>query len=265
MLDYLSVTEAVPLCGLRLVLTPGLPGPWSEAAKQIFAVKGIDYVPVAQKVGAEDEALKRWTGQESAPAAVYEEERARTRWYEILLLAERLAPEPPLIPRDEAERAAMFGLGFAICGEDGLGWNLRLYAMSLPAPAAPATDADAAPVFSPAQLEMLRRRYFDASRSGEQALERIRSILALLGETLRRSHARGSLYLVGDRLTAADLYWTIFSNMLAPMAEEICPMPAGYREMARFFGTQLKDALDPALLAHRDEMLARHCVLPMRF
>ena len=45
---------------------------------------------------------------------------------EILLLAERLAPTPSLLPADPAVRALAFGLAHEICGEAGLGWSRRL-------------------------------------------------------------------------------------------------------------------------------------------
>ena len=54
--------------------------------------------PVAQQPMVTNDALLAWTGHENAPIAVYENEKARAGWAEILFLAERLAPEPRLIP-----------------------------------------------------------------------------------------------------------------------------------------------------------------------
>jgi|TARA_B110000977_G_scaffold169401_1_gene219345 hypothetical protein len=45
-MEYKTVEEAKNLNGLRLALTAGVPGPWSEAAKALFRIKGIDYIPV---------------------------------------------------------------------------------------------------------------------------------------------------------------------------------------------------------------------------
>ncbi len=56
----------------------------------------------------------------------YENEKLRTGWAEILLLAERLKPEPALIPARAEDRATMFGLSHEICGEMGFGWAYRL-------------------------------------------------------------------------------------------------------------------------------------------
>ena len=44
MAQYLSVEDARPLSGLRLVVTAHVPGLWSEAAKAILDCKGIEYL-----------------------------------------------------------------------------------------------------------------------------------------------------------------------------------------------------------------------------
>ena len=43
-----------------------------------------------------------------------------------MLLAERLAPAPALLPADPASRALALGLAHELCGEAGLGWSRRL-------------------------------------------------------------------------------------------------------------------------------------------
>lgn len=45
-MEYLEPEIARNRSGLRLVLTAGVPGPWGEAAKSIFSLKGIDFLPV---------------------------------------------------------------------------------------------------------------------------------------------------------------------------------------------------------------------------
>ena len=98
-MEYKTVAEAKDLPGLRLALTAGGPAPWSQAAKSIFQVKHIPYIPVAQHGGQANEDLVAWTGHRNAPVAMYDKEPARTGWYEILMLAERLAPTPSLLPQ----------------------------------------------------------------------------------------------------------------------------------------------------------------------
>src|SRR3546814_14846295 len=55
-----------------------------------------------------------------------QDERPRSTWLEQLYLAERIAPEPRLIPADLDDRTLMFGLCNELCSENGFGWNLRL-------------------------------------------------------------------------------------------------------------------------------------------
>ena len=121
---YVSVEEAIKRRGLRMVVVGNVPSPWGEAAKGILHIKGIDWAAV--RLAYDSEPLKEWAGQRTGPVAIYDDERPRAGWAEILLLAERLAPTPSLLPADAAERALVFGLAHEICGEAGLGWARRL-------------------------------------------------------------------------------------------------------------------------------------------
>ena len=127
--EWVGIAEARKLRGLRLVLLRGLPSPWSLAARALFELKRIPFAKVYSAPGDSPGALLEWTGQTSYPAALYDDERPRTGWAEILLLAERLGPEPPLLPSDPDERAVAFGLAHEICGEMGLAWCRRLLAI----------------------------------------------------------------------------------------------------------------------------------------
>lgn len=264
MVNYISVAEAVDAPGLRVVFSPGFPGPWSVAARIILELKNIDFTPVAQSIGGADKILRDWTGQESAPAAVLDNERARCRWDEILLLAERLAPNPSLIPADESQRSDMFGLANAICGEDGFGWNFRLYKMAAWEESLAGRSSE--PVFLTAeQVAIMQFRYGDPSSSAEKAKARMAAILGLLSQRLHANKKKGSPFLVGDKLTAADIYWTTFSTLVAPIRDEFCPMPEAYREMGEAMGADLGDAVDPILIEHREHVLSNHCPLPLKF
>src|SRR6478609_5545870 len=99
--EYLSVEDAIRRGGLRMVVVGGVPSPWGEAAKSILHIKRIDWAAV--RLVYDSEPLKEWAGQRNGPVLVYENERPRSGWAEILLLAERLAPTPPLLPTDAAE------------------------------------------------------------------------------------------------------------------------------------------------------------------
>ena len=121
---YVSVEEAINRGGVRMVVVGGVPSPWGEAAKGILHIKALEWVAV--RLAYDSEPLKEWTGQRNGPVLIYENERPRNGWAEILLLSERLAPTPSLLPADPTERALVFGLAHEICGEAGLGWSRRL-------------------------------------------------------------------------------------------------------------------------------------------
>lgn len=264
MIEYVTVSEAIARPGLRVVFSPGFPGPWSVAAKAILDIKGISYTPVAQAIANEDRELRDWTWQESAPVAVLDNERPRARWDEILLLAERLSPVPRLIPASETARSDMFGLANSICGEDGFGWNFRLYKMAAWESALAGESSE--PVFlTREQVDVMQRRYGDSSRSAVEAKARMGSILRLLAARLHENADRGSRYFVGDQLTALDIYWTAFSNLVTPMQQSDCPMPDAYRQMGEAMERELDEPVDPILIDHRDAMLEQHFSVPLRF
>ena len=121
--SYVSLDEAIARKGLRMVVVGGVPSPWGEAAKGILHIKRIAWVAV--RLAYDSEPLKQWAGQRSGPVAVYGREAPLGGWREILLLAERLAPEPRLLPDDAASRALVLELASVICGEGGLAWSSR--------------------------------------------------------------------------------------------------------------------------------------------
>ena len=108
-----------------MVVVGKVPSPWGEAAKGIFHVKGIDFAAV--RLVYDNEALKSWAGQLSAPVAIYDDEPPRSGWAEILMLAERLAPAPALLPAGTRMRApARCASPTSSAARDGLGWHRRL-------------------------------------------------------------------------------------------------------------------------------------------
>ena len=135
-LKYITIEEARRLSGLRIVLGAyPIPGPWRESCKGVFHVKGLRYTPVKSAnaeasdlaIGMHDtqSELIAWTGQSSAPVVAWNDERPRSNWLEQLHLAERLNPEPPLIPSSSEDRIRMFGLANELLGEQGLVWLSR--------------------------------------------------------------------------------------------------------------------------------------------
>ena len=126
-MKFVSLEEAKQASGLRLTFVADAPSPWGEAVKGMLKVKNIPFTATLYNSGdPSNKALVEWTGEDSAPSAMYEDEAPRSGWAELLLLLERLQPDPSLIPADPEQRALMLGLSHEICGEMGLGWALRL-------------------------------------------------------------------------------------------------------------------------------------------
>jgi len=257
-LDYATVEEAKDRGGLRLALTMGVPGPWSQAAKYIFEYKNIPYLAVGQKGARENPELFAWTHHRNAPVAVYEDEVPRTGWHEIIMLGERLAPEPSLLPAGSGARAEMFGLITEIASEGGFAWLRRLRLIDI---LYGALD-DPKDRFRPDTLASRYGHALGEAGAAEQAEEGCGQIMAMLADKLRAQAEKGSDYFVGDGFTAADLYWACFSQLAEPFPPDINPMRpllrTAYEAPAGLF-------VDPILINHRDTMYDRHLSLPLEF
>ncbi len=257
-MNYVEVKEAIEMPGLRLALSAGVPGPWGESAKSIFFVKRIEYTPVRQLGGGENDALRAWTGRDNAPIAVYEDEPGRDGWAEILDLAERLNPEPSLIPAELEQRVQMFGLAREICGPDGFGWHRRILLLAT-------FMSDAIPEGAKAIGRRLADKYGFSDAAIAAAGPRVIEILQMLAKRLHTQRELGSRYLLGDSLTALDIYWACFAALLQPIPDDQCPMPAMLRAGYTVTDPQTLRAADPILLEHRDFIYAKHLELPLRF
>lgn len=250
---WVDVETARTASGLRLVLSAGVPGPWGESAKGLFFAKGIPYARVAQQVGGDNDALRAWTGRDDAPIAIWNDEAPRHHWIDIAMLAERIAPAPRLIPDDLEERALVFGLGRELCGEFGLGWCRRLalvHQLMQVAPQLPITG-------------YLASRYGYDAALAEAASRRVVEILGAFSRRFAAQRSAGRRYLVGNSLSALDVWWAAFAAMLEPLPPELCPMRADTRAAYAVRDAAVRAAIDPALLEHRDFVYRTHLELPV--
>jgi glutathione S-transferase len=270
-LDYVSIATARKMSGLRMVLGQyTIPGPWREACKGLFYVKGLSYTRVVTAdegksdlaIGMEgsQSELIAWTGQPSAPVAIWNDERPRSSWIDQLNLAERLNPEPALIPSKISDRILMFGLINELAGENGIAWVKRLVMVHGPlSTMAPGAEGRAF-------FEFLGAKYGYTPAAAEAAARRIVDILTTFDIQLANQKRAGRKYLVGDGFSAVDIYWATFCGLIDPMDPVRCPMATSFRGGA--YGNDNPDvarALTPALLAHRDKVYERHLELPIVF
>ncbi|MBV7266071.1 hypothetical protein [Erythrobacter ani] len=201
-----------------------------------------------------DRELRRWSGVHNAPALIFEQDTARTTWSEILMLAERLRPEPSLLPSDKKDRAWMFGLAHELMGEEGLAWSRRLQlihiGMKMEGP-------------SQKRAEYLSKKYGYNTEAVDRTARRSLDLLALVSRQLKQQMSRGSDYYFGDQLSAVDIYSAAVMALFQPLPTEQCDMDPASRVAFSILDDATKVALDPILLQHRDRIYQRHLELPL--
>lgn len=252
-MEYKEVKEARSIPGIRLVLTVGLPGIWSQAAKKMLEYKGLSYIPVAQHVGEANADLVAWTGHRNAPVMIYDDQPAISRWQDMIAFIDALKPTPPLQPRESLARALVYGMVNEIAGEWGYGWCGRLLVFQMIASAKAAAGEELLP-----PMRLMFDQYKYSQDSVEAAPARCADILNMLAAQLHAQRKRGSEFLVGSELTAADIYWACFSNMLEPWPEWACDMDPKVRPKGRSLEPVILAAKDPILIEHRNMMLKKY-------
>ena len=252
-MEFIDIEELIRLPGLRLVIVRKTQSPWSQAAKAMIEYKGLDYAIGGQEIGGDNEALVKWSHQNSGPVVAWNEEAPRSNWLDILRLLDRVAPDKPLLPTNAADRAKMIGLSHEICGELGVGWNIRLRLFK------PAMDSGEPP--EPVQRMCVKYRYNDTDV--ELANERLVAALNLLGSELKVQLDRGHAYFLGDTVTALDFYWAAFCNIAILPRDEWIPLSPERRSMFGALDPAVDEALTASLRAHRDHMMEMYFRIPM--
>lgn len=247
-MKYVTINEAIKADGLRIVIVKAMPSAWGLAAKAMAEFKSLDFVCAHQIPMSENPELLAWSGTNSAPVVAWNDEPPLNRWDDILLLLERLAPQPRLVPENSAERIAVFGIGHEICGELGFGWNRRLDLMRPPAGESPGPFA---------------QKYHYREAEAALANSRVIALMTELATRLKRQKDAGSAYLVGKTVTAADFYWAAFSNFVALQPPEICPVNPAARPMFEHTPAEITAAIDPILIEHRDYIMRTCYKLPL--
>lgn len=256
MAQYVEVADAIPMSGLRVVLTPLVPGPFTQAAKGILHVKKLEYVKARQDILGPNPDLLRWTAQTTAPVACWNDEPPRSTWIEQLFLFERLAPTPRLIPENWDDRVLMFGLANELMGENGFTWNRRhLMVRDFTRPELPESTR--------AVYEALGKKYWYGPEVSAAAPGRCAEILDVLTRRLDEQHARGSRFFIGKDLSALDIYWACIAAMLEPLPHDQCPMPDMFRDVYTNTDPVVKKATSRTLMDHRDFIYREYLELPI--
>ncbi len=249
---YTSITQARSAPGLRMACLRGVPSPWTEAAKGIFHIKALPCQYAAQAKDDPDGALVAWAGDVGVPVVAFENEKLRTGWAEILILAERLAPTPALIPANAADRALLFGLSHEICGEMGFGWAYRLLMIqrSLGHGGDDAFPSNIANYLAP--------KYGFNPVHAKVAKARVIDILNMLSARIAARR-----YLMGDALTAVDVYWATFANLILPLPEDELPAVPMIRAAYTCRDQDILNAVSGELRALQRRVYDEHLELPV--
>jgi glutathione S-transferase len=259
MANYVSVREARSMSGLRVVLPPA-PGPWAESIKGILHVKKLPFVRALHEVGTPSLELREWTAQTSSPVMVWNDERPRTIWNDQLYLAERLAPQPRLIPESLEDRALMFGMANELMGETGLVWSLRVLAIHRGQTNLNLNEK------ARAMVDFLAAKYqHGVANEAQRASIRAAEIISAFAAHLDEQRSKGSRFLIGNELTALDIYWAASAAMIQPLPPELCDMPRWLRTTYTANDPRVVAAVRPALLEHRDFIYREYLQLPLDF
>ena len=253
--EFITLEEAAAMTsGTRITFIPGAQALYSEALKNICFVKKIPLIRVIHpQMGIDDATgedrqarLYELTSQTSLPTMLNENERPRNVWIEQLALAEQIGATdaPALIPNSFELRVEVFGLCAVILAEDGFTWNMRIL------------------VDNPTG-----RKYGYSEEASAAAPGKIADVINLIDSRLQTQQERRSPYLVGDSLTAADIYWATMSMSVLPVPTDIMPLTRRNKGMLSFFETnsqipEIAGALTKRIENHQRFILKTHCETP---
>ncbi len=252
---FISLNEAAEMTkGTRITFIPGVQALYAEALKNICFVKNIPVIRALHPVmgidkdtGEDRQArLYELTSQTGLPTMFHDEERPRNVWTEQLALAERIggSGSPSLIPASFEQRVEMFGLCAVVLGEDGLVWNMRIL-----------NDGP------------LSRKYGFSDDASAAAPAKIAEVITLIDTCLQRQAEQGSPYLVGDALTAADVYSATMSMCVTATPPEIMPVTQQNKGMLKFFAANsqlptIANVLSKRIEDHQRYILTTYCETP---
>ena len=252
---FISLDEAAAMTeGTRITFIPGVQALYAEALKNICFAKGIPVIRalhpqmgVDKETGKDRQArLYELTSQTGLPTMFFADERPRNVWTEQLALAESIgSPDSPaLIPENYKHRVAMFGLCAITLAEDGLVWNMRIM-------------NDGA----------LSRKYGYNEHASAAAPKKIVEIISVIDACLNEQAQRGSRYLVGEGVSAADIYWATMSMCMTATPPDIMPVTKQNQGMLKFFASnaqrpEFAKVLSNRITDHQRYILTTYCETP---
>jgi glutathione S-transferase len=97
------------------------------------------------------------------------------------------------------------------------------------------------------------------------AKERIGNVIGLLHRMAEKSRAEGRSYLLGQHLTALDIYLATFLTPILGVPERECPgLAPQLRAAFGYLKKEVGGLVTDALIAHRAAIFERHLVMPIQ-
>jgi len=251
--NYVDFEQAKAQQGLRMVVVPGIPSPWAEAAKGILHVKNIPWAAV--RLDQRNSDMAQWTGTRSGPVAMFNDDAPRMGWREILILAEELSNEPSLLPTEPKALEQALELCQAICGEKGLGWMRRLDSVH--------NGLNGTGGFIEPIAKYLGSKYGYDPDQGPSYSSHVVELLNMLAQRLQEQRQAGERFYVGSKLSAVDIYSACFMAYFKPLPREQCAMDKSMRVTFSDMDGSIIAALDPILIEHRDFIYGEFLELPL--
>ena len=252
---FIALDEAAKMkSGTRVTFVPGVQALYAEALKNICYVKKIPLVRVlhplmgVDKETGEDRQAQLYdlTSQTSLPTMFHDDERPRNVWIEQLALTEQIGDmdSPTLIPDNFELRVEMFGLCAVVLAEDGLVWNIRILSDN-----------------------PLGRKYGYSEEASSNAPAKVAEVISLIDSRLEAQEKLGSPYLVGNTLTAADIYWATLCMSTLPTSPEIMPKTQQNKGMLMWFEgnskiPEIAEVLTKRIEDHQRYILTTYCETP---
>ncbi len=214
--------------------------PWSERVRWALAFKGVPYEKENYEPGADEEKIKKLTGQAMVPVMLADGEvipdsTAILEWLEAAM------PEPALLPRSEKDRAQVALLEELMIGV--LGPQARtLISGRLLRSSEPAMKQ---------RGQYFGGKYGHSEYAEEQARLSVKRILISLKQMLS-----GRQYLVGESFSRADLTTACMLMLVKPAPDELFFLPAPARPI--YAEPIAEDSAFAPVFAWRDQMYQRH-------
>ena len=113
----------------------------------------------------------------------------------------------------------------------------------------------------------LGRKYGYSEEASKDAPRKMGEVVKLIDERLAAQEAKGSKYLVGDSISAVDIYWATISTIVIPAGPEIMARTKQNEGMLKMFAgvsmvPQISEAVSERMEKHRDYILHTYCETP---